>query len=34
MEVQFERPIQAAIDRIARESGRAATDLMQDAVAG
>jgi hypothetical protein len=34
MEVQFEPIVQAQLDRIARESGRAAADLVQDAVAG
>ena len=34
MEVQFEPAVQATLDRIARESGRAAVDLIQDAVAG
>lgn len=34
MEVQFEPTVQAQLDRIARESGRAAADLVQDAVAG
>ena len=34
MEVQFEPAVQATLDRIARESGRAAADLVQDAVAG
>ncbi len=34
MEVQFEPTLQAQLDRIARESGRAAADLVQDAVAG
>lgn len=34
MEVQFEPAVQATLDRIARESGRAAVDLVQDAVAG
>lgn len=34
MEVQFEPVVQAKLDRIARESGRAAIDLVRDAVAG
>ena len=34
MEVQFEPAVQATLDRIARESGRAAVDLVQDAVSG
>ena len=34
MEVQFEPTVQATLDRIAHESGRAAADLVQDAVAG
>ena len=34
MEVQFEPAVQAKLDQIARESGRAAVDLIQDAVAG
>jgi predicted transcriptional regulator len=34
MEVQFERALQAKLDQIARESGRAAADLVHDAVAG
>jgi len=34
MEVQFEPAVQAKLDQIARQSGRAATDLVQDAVAG
>lgn len=34
MEVQFEPALQAKLDRIAHESGRAASDLVQDAVAG
>ena len=34
MEVQFEPAVQAKLDQIARESGRAAADLVQDAVAG
>jgi hypothetical protein len=34
MEVQFEPALQAKIDEISRESGRAAADLVQDAVAG
>lgn len=33
MEVQFEPSVQATLDRIARESGRAATELVQNAVA-
>lgn len=34
MEVQFEPALQAKLDQIARESRRAAADLVQDAVAG
>jgi len=34
MEVQFEPALQAKLEQIARESGRAAADLVQDAVAG
>jgi predicted transcriptional regulator len=34
MEVQFEPALQAKLDRIARESGRDAADLVHDAVAG
>jgi hypothetical protein len=34
MEVQFEPALQAKLERLARESGRAAADLVQDAVAG
>lgn len=34
MEVQFEPAVQATLDRIARESGCAAVDLVRDAVAG
>jgi predicted transcriptional regulator len=34
MEVQLEPDLQAKLDRIARESGRAAADLVHDAVAG
>lgn len=34
MEVQFEPVVQATLDRIARESGRAVVELVQDAVAG
>jgi hypothetical protein len=34
MEVQFEPALKAKLDQIARESGRAAADLVQDAVAG
>jgi predicted transcriptional regulator len=34
MEVYFEPTLQAKLDRIARESGRAPSDLVQDAVAG
>ena len=34
MEVQFEPAVQAQLDQIARESGRPAADLVQDAVAG
>jgi hypothetical protein len=34
MEVQFDPTLQATLDRIARESGRAAADLVQDAVVG
>jgi predicted transcriptional regulator len=34
MEVQFEPALQEKLDRIAHESGRAASDLVKDAVAG
>jgi len=34
MEVQFEPAVQAKLEQIARESGRAAAELVQDAVAG
>ena len=34
MEVQCEPTVQATLGRIARESGRAAAELVQDAVAG
>ncbi len=34
MEVQFEPALQAKLEQIARESGRAAADLVHDAVAG
>ena len=34
MEVQFEPAVQAQLDRIARESGRPAVALVNDAVAG
>ena len=34
MEVQFEPAVQARLDQIARESGRPAVDVVQDAVAG
>jgi len=34
MEVQFEPAVQAKLEQIARESGRAASELVQDAVAG
>ena len=34
MEVQFEPAVQAKLDRIARESGLDAVQLVQDAVAG
>jgi predicted transcriptional regulator len=34
MEVQFEPALQAKLDQIARESGRAPADLVHDAVAG
>ena len=34
MEVQFEPALQAKLDQIAREKGRAAADLVHDAVAG
>ncbi len=34
MEVQFEPAVQAKLDRIARDSGRDAVQLVQDAVAG
>ena len=33
MEVQFEPALQAKLEQIARESGRPAADLVQDAVA-
>jgi hypothetical protein len=33
MEVQFDPTLQAKLERLARESGRAAADLVQDAVA-
>ena len=34
MEVQFEPDVQAKLDQMARESGRAAIELVRDAVAG
>jgi hypothetical protein len=34
MEVQFEPAVQAKLEQIARESGRPAAELVQDAVAG
>lgn len=34
MEVLFEPAVQARLDQIARQSGRPAADLVQDAVAG
>lgn len=34
MEVKFEPNVQAKLERMARESGRAAVELVQDAVAG
>jgi predicted DNA-binding protein len=34
MEVLFEPAVQARLDQIAHESGRAASDLVQDVVAG
>ena len=34
MEVQFEPALQAKLEEIARESGRAAAELVHDAVAG
>lgn len=34
MEVQFEPALQEKLDQIARESGRPAADLVQDAVSG
>jgi len=34
MEVQFEPAVQAKLDRIARDTGRDAVQLVQDAVAG
>ena len=34
MEVQWEPALQAKLDQIAHESGRAAADLVHDAVAG
>lgn len=34
MEVQFEPNVQAKLERMARESDRAAVELVQDAVAG
>ena len=34
MEVQFEPAVQAKLEQIARESGRTAAELVQDAVAG
>jgi hypothetical protein len=34
MEVQFEPDVQAKLDQMARESGRAAAELVKDAVAG
>ena len=34
MEVQFEPDVQARLEQMARESGRAAVELVRDAVAG
>ena len=34
MEVQFDPALQAKLEQIARESGRAAAELVRDAVAG
>jgi predicted transcriptional regulator len=34
MDVQFEPALQAKLEQIARASGRAASELVQDAVAG
>jgi hypothetical protein len=34
MEVQFEPDVQAKLEQIARDSGRAAVELVKDAVAG
>lgn len=34
MEVQFEPDVQAKLDQMARESGRAAAELVRDVVAG
>jgi predicted DNA-binding protein len=34
MEVQFEPDVQAKLEQMARESGRAAAELVKDAVAG
>ena len=34
MEVQFEPDLQAKLDQMARESGRAAIELVREAVAG
>ncbi len=34
MEVQFDPEVQAKLDQMARESGRAASELVKDAVAG
>lgn len=34
MEVQFEPALQAKLDQIARDSGRDAADVVQEAVAG
>ena len=34
MEVQFEPDVQAKLEQMARESGRAAIELVRDAVAG
>jgi predicted DNA-binding protein len=34
MEVQFEPEVQAKLEQMARESGRAAVELVRDAVAG
>ena len=34
MEVQFEPDVQAKLDQMARESGRAAAELVKDVVAG